>query len=365
MDFFNWITEFVCGLGILMATSWLMNRDWWANRAYLLATYLLLFSLVFLEQNLYWTTFFIGNPHLLLITDPIALLLAPVLFFYTIGKDQKVGLRSQLLHLVPFLLVLIVYLPVYMLNGIAKIELLKNTIWEGRGINEFRFILFRLLLFVQVVGYGYYLSGKANVKGLRRLFALFRTPLDQLLWVSFFSYGFFRAIWLVVTLDNNYHYVSIVDSSIRLLTTLLILVLFMYVFNHVKLVTKTTSYANSIIDSKESQRLTRQLDALMQTTQPYLNRNLRMIEIASRLDVSEHKLSQLLNVHMGINFFEYINRYRVERARELLNNPEYDRFTIEAIAKECGFNSKSTFNEAFRKIAGITPSGFKKSSSAK
>ncbi|MGE0589507.1 MAG: helix-turn-helix transcriptional regulator [Cyclobacteriaceae bacterium] len=82
--------------------------------------------------------------------------------------------------------------------------------------------------------------------------------------------------------------------------------------------------------------------------------------MASGLNISEHRLSQLLNVHLGINFFEYINRFRIRKARMLLHDPSFNKFTIEAIARECRFNSKSTFNEAFRRLEGRTPSAFKK-----
>ena len=136
--------------------------------------------------------------------------------------------------------------------------------------------------------------------------------------------------------------------------------MFLNVINKVKVGIKKEPYAKSSIENGEVMHLKERLSNLMKDTEPYLNKDLKMVEIAANLNISEHKLSQLLNVHLGTNFFDFVNKYRVNKARLLLKDPAFDKYTIETIARECGFNSKSTFNEAFKKIEGITPSAFKK-----
>ena len=71
-------------------------------------------------------------------------------------------------------------------------------------------------------------------------------------------------------------------------------------------------------------------------------------------------LSKLINGNFEVNFSDYINQLRVEEARKALLNPEFNNYTIVAVGLECGFNSKSTFYTAFRKITGQTPSEFRK-----
>jgi AraC-like DNA-binding protein len=80
-------------------------------------------------------------------------------------------------------------------------------------------------------------------------------------------------------------------------------------------------------------------------------------DLAGKVGLRHHQLSQVLNQHMGISFHDFLNRYRIERARKLL--AEDDNETIIGIAYECGFNSKVTFNQAFKKHTGITPKEYR------
>ncbi len=359
---FNWIAEFVCGVGIIMALTWLFNKRWWSAGNQFLALYLFFYTLLFLEQNLYWSTFYFEYPHLLLLTDPLALLLGPMLFI-AINRQAKPKRPAVWLHFLPVLAVTIVYAPFYLLNSVEKIDFMRNVIWQGHDINAFRFILFRIILISQIVGYGILIQSKRTFNWkLTNLFSN-KIPIDQLILASFFLYGGLRVVWLIFTFTSSYEYIFYLDASIRLITTLSILYLFIHVVSRIRIKRHDYAYSNSAIESEEVDQLKENLMRFMNQTQVYLNRDLKMIEIASNLKISEHKLSQLLNIHLGTNFFEFINRYRIEKARVLLKDPEYKKYKIETIAKECGFNSKSTFNEAFKKLEGITPSVFKKTSS--
>ncbi|MFZ1807888.1 MAG: helix-turn-helix transcriptional regulator [Cyclobacteriaceae bacterium] len=357
MGAFNWITEFVCGLGIIMGLAWLLNKNWWFVRAHYLALYLLFFCLILLEQNLYWTTFYIEYPHFLLLTDPIALMLGPLLFFY----ESRRSLKNNWLHFAPAIAILLAYLPIYLLGPVEKVEFIKRTIWNGQDINALQFIAFRVLLLVQIIGYGFYIQSRRKFNwGIKNIFSI-KTPLEQLILASYFLFGAVKLAWLAFTLFSNYIYIDIFDTCIRLVTMLSVFYLFINVINKIKVGSRRGEiYEKSFIENGEAVQLKERLSHFMDETEPYLNRNLKMVEIASHLNISEHKLSQLLNVHLGTNFFEYVNKYRISKARLLLKNPDYNRYTIETIAKECGFNSKSTFNEAFKKIEGVTPSVFKK-----
>lgn len=357
MEAFNWTTEFVCGLGIVMAIVWLMNKNWWFVRAHYLALYLLFFCLILLEQNLYWTTFYIEYPHFLLLTDPLALLLGPLLFFY----ESRKSLKSQWLHLIPSLIIIFLYLPVYLLGTAEKVELVKRTIWNGEGINALHFVAFRVLLLAQIVGYSIYIQSKGKFKWSVKGFFSKKTPLDQLILASFLLFGIVKVLWLLFTIFSNYRYIDFFDTGVRLITMLSVFYLFINVVNKIKVgVMRSEPYERSSLDNGEVIRLKERLNRIMKEDEPYLNKNLKMVEIASGLGVSEHKLSQLLNVHLGTNFFEYVNQYRISKARLLLKDPAYNKYTIETIAMECGFNSKSTFNEAFKKLEGVTPSNFKR-----
>jgi AraC-like DNA-binding protein len=105
------------------------------------------------------------------------------------------------------------------------------------------------------------------------------------------------------------------------------------------------------------------LDSVMKKEKLYLNEEITLKDVASILDITHHQLSQLLNERLNMNFNTFVNTYRVDFAKELL--VEKTEWTVLNIAYEAGFNSKSTFYDAFTKIAGVTPLEFRKSRTRK
>ncbi|MFK8005607.1 MAG: helix-turn-helix domain-containing protein [Saprospiraceae bacterium] len=99
---------------------------------------------------------------------------------------------------------------------------------------------------------------------------------------------------------------------------------------------------------------------LMETEKPYLNPDLNLKLLSDTLKISSGYLSQIINKNEEKNFFEFINGYRVNAVIKKFNDPQLVHLSILGIAFEAGFKSKSTFNAAFKKITGVTPSVFKK-----
>ena len=96
----------------------------------------------------------------------------------------------------------------------------------------------------------------------------------------------------------------------------------------------------------------------MKSEKPYLIPDLKLISLANDLNLSVHKLSYILNNEINQNFYDFINSYRIEEAKEKLLDPKLAGFTILAIAQESGFNSKASFNRIFKNVTGLTPSAF-------
>lgn len=115
-----------------------------------------------------------------------------------------------------------------------------------------------------------------------------------------------------------------------------------------------------LLPDKELARVQQELTHLMETEKPYLDSELNLVKLADALDVSGHQLSYAINTGFGENFFYFTNKYRVQRAQELLTDPAYAHLTILAIGFESGFNSKTAFNTTFKKITGHTPSEYRK-----
>ena len=118
-----------------------------------------------------------------------------------------------------------------------------------------------------------------------------------------------------------------------------------------------------IVADEELVVLQSRLTHLMEHDAPYLDNELNLIKLAELLSLSPHQLSYVINNGFNENFFQYVNKYRVERAKELLTANKFDNFNILGIAFESGFNSKTAFNNTFKKLTGLTPSEFKKTRS--
>ncbi|TAL60301.1 MAG: AraC family transcriptional regulator, partial [Bacteroidetes bacterium] len=118
-------------------------------------------------------------------------------------------------------------------------------------------------------------------------------------------------------------------------------------------------YSGSRLNEPEAIQYSEKLKSYMELSRPYLNPDLTLPQLAVEIGISTHLLSQVINEHFKLNFFDFVNQYRVEVFKERIVNPKYGNFSILGIAFECGFNSKSAFNRIFKKYTGLTPSHYK------
>jgi AraC-like DNA-binding protein len=114
----------------------------------------------------------------------------------------------------------------------------------------------------------------------------------------------------------------------------------------------------SYLSNIDSENLKSTLNELLNTREIYKDEHLSLEKLALSSNVSTHQLSEFINKHYNKNYSLFINEFRVKKAQKLLI--EKPDFTILAVAYEVGFKSKSSFNDAFLKITGFTPSQFKK-----
>jgi len=119
-------------------------------------------------------------------------------------------------------------------------------------------------------------------------------------------------------------------------------------------------YAGSALTEPERKKILDQLGTHMETKKPYLEAELSLEQLAGQLSVRPKLLSQLINESLHQNFFDFINRYRIEEAKRLFTNPKDKKMTVLEVLYEVGFNSKSSFNTLFKKHTGLTPTEFKK-----
>ena len=119
-------------------------------------------------------------------------------------------------------------------------------------------------------------------------------------------------------------------------------------------------YARSGMGEEASRRLQASLVSAMEKDRLYRNSNLTLSELAGSLSATPHNLSEVINTGIGLNFYDFINSYRVEEVKKRLADPDSSHLTLLAIGMEAGFNSKSSFNAVFKKHASMTPSEYRK-----
>ena len=123
---------------------------------------------------------------------------------------------------------------------------------------------------------------------------------------------------------------------------------------------KSKKYAKSSLSEEGSNELWERINQVIVTEKLYTNPEYRLNDLAEKVECSLHHVSQVINEKQGTSYSDYINSFRIKEAQRLLVSPEYDSFTILAIAYEVGFNSKTAFYNAFKKQTGQTPSQYKK-----
>lgn len=123
---------------------------------------------------------------------------------------------------------------------------------------------------------------------------------------------------------------------------------------------KVGAYAKSGLKADKIADLALGLTKYMEGQKPYLNERLNLAMLAGETKIAAPYLSQIINQHFKMNFYDFINRYRVVEAKERLTTSDFDHLSLLGIAYDCGFKSKSSFNRYFKKHTGMSPSDFKK-----
>jgi AraC-like DNA-binding protein len=119
-------------------------------------------------------------------------------------------------------------------------------------------------------------------------------------------------------------------------------------------------YSGSNLNEEEIDIYNAQLTMVLEKEKLYLNPELTIKDLADHLQTSAKVLSQVINQSFNKKFYDFINSYRCEEVKAILQGPD-DKITILEAMYQAGFNSKSSFNKEFKKLTGQTPTEFKKS----
>jgi AraC-like DNA-binding protein len=117
-------------------------------------------------------------------------------------------------------------------------------------------------------------------------------------------------------------------------------------------------YRNNGLSSSVAIEMKDKLTVLMESDKLYLDSSLTLDGLSEHLNLSRHHTSQLINEHFQVNFFEFVNNYRVAEAIRLLQDKK-NTLNINEIIYAAGFNNRTSFYNAFRKKTGISPKSYR------
>lgn len=123
---------------------------------------------------------------------------------------------------------------------------------------------------------------------------------------------------------------------------------------------KRNRYRTTRLTPEECRRILKVLDAVMRKEKPYTNTGLKSSDLAALAGCSSHDLSYIFNQHLEKSFYDYVNGYRVEEFKRLVEAVDTSRYTLSALAEQCGFSSRASFFRHFKAITGLTPAEYMK-----
>ena len=353
----------------------LLNKEKGKGRMYLSA-FLFLFGYMLIFNFCYWTNYLYRFPVLLHTISPLNYVFGPLLLLYFDKQRKNPGMQTfWYLHFIPFILVLLHMSPFYFSDGSSKLLMISGEMPFPKGLlPRFFGALYSPIVFgSHMIIYFFWkirlyltirsedlLSGKSpELILIRRRWFLVLLSLYAAFMLSYLIYYVISGQEFF-TIAYDYAITAIMTVSIYSLAYLGIKRNFIFSGElHRKVFTKD-KYANSTLSTGAAESIVLRADDFMKEEKLFLQNDLKLFDLANRLAISPHHLSQVINEHRGKSFNQYINEYRIREAQALLTMPENREEHIIQIAYQVGFNNKSTFNQAFKKVLGLTPSQYRK-----
>lgn len=328
----------ICGLGVIhgfiLGIYLLSKKDTKSISNKILGVLLILFG-VRISKSIF--LYFTVDLDYILITLglTIILLLGPLFYFYTksfLVKSFKFE-KKIFIHGIPFVVF-------FVLNSA---QLLSKDFYVSFGI---------YLIYIHFLSYilASYFFKKSFLRNENELSVTKRK------WLNFIHIG-------IIFIWASYFFFLLGDIIPYILGPLIysiaIYSLSLWALVNKILLEDKTKYQSSSLDNVKSKEIFRELEFYLLQKKPFLNPDLKIKMVASELKVTTHSLSQSVNENCNLNFQQFINSYRIEEAKKILSSANNKKNTISSIAYDCGFNSISAFNTAFKKIVKQTPSQFR------
>ncbi len=348
----TFIFLFAAAQGLFLAVMILKLKKGSKHANQLLALLIMLFSVSLIYYVAYWTGLDNKLPRIFKLVLNFVWLFGPLHYLYILALDGKSFNKKQLWHLAPFVSITIIQ---YLAYNLFRND---NSISDGITPQHFSIAVIATQL-IQLAFYIYFIAkyldkrqpGIASNSGLK-------WPKHLLYFYIGFCLSYFSYYLLVWT--NNLAIEH--DYAISLLMSIFIYMVGYYGFIKPEILVgggQVNKYVKSSLSESASAALMEKLLTHMATAKPYANSELKLGQLASQIDITPHHLSQLINESRKQNFSDFINYYRINHAKMLINQQINREEKLINIAYDSGFNNKVSFNSAFKKFTGYSPSQYR------
>jgi len=326
------------------------------------AAFVAAISYILTIQFLHEARLIVYVPHLLATSTPVLYLLGPLFYLYIRSiLNNEFSLRwKPALHFAPFIVCVLTIIPFYINSAEYKIYYIQQSNTGPVNLPYTRAIYYGLALLQNGI-YWWMCYKRIYVKKEE-----VRSYLSRWLTRANVVYGIFLVVYLLVFclfLFTDYFLREVRYGGYLLLSFSIHLYGYLLLQESlpVEKPRNVHKYMGSKLLQKEIIYLKEKLLELIENEKPYLDSELKLDDLANKLEISSHHLSQIINTGFNSNFNEFINFYRVKEAQKLLRSEQYNSYSLEGIALESGFNNRTSFYRVFRKHTGTTPAEFKKS----
>lgn len=289
-----------------------------------------------------------------------SLLQLPLFYLYVLSACYS-NFKIKTKHIVHFSLFML-FLIIFKITGFSDQSLMLFEI-----LGELQYFIYIITIFIVLKKHkAVYLENYSNAN-----YAIYKW-LFQITLFSCFAHSFVIIRWYLSSTEyNNYILnVNIIISILVLLITVFFVLKALYqpeLFTGVNIDIKSVKSILEKNKTKSNKKVENgylhKLTSTMEKEKPYLDFELTLQKLAIQTDIPEKELSILINHHLNKHFFDFINEYRINDAKTLLQNPTKKELTVLEILYQVGFNSKSSFYTAFKKGTNQTPTAYRKSTS--
>ena len=334
------------------------------------------FQILFYERTIYGSGFV---DFMAILGFSLPLLSLPSLYLYIIGlTGEKISNLKVILHFSIF--------PIYFISFLVLRHLYDFTIVAKNGTLMFQnapaYLTYYYAIPLAIAGLYYVIQYllllRQHKVRLRELFS-YSEEID-LKWLQYLIYIYILSFLIINAIVFGFSNLNLleVEQAFGLLgVTLSGLVIAAAIYglkqtdifapsNHVLLEPATDQHNSKYKRSGLKQDListyASKVNQLLNEEKVFLNENLSLPKLAELCNISAPQLSQVINQNFKVSFYDLINKHRVKEAKRLIVSSEHQHLTLLAIALDCGFKSKASFNRHFKKHTGITPSKFKNQS---